>query len=265
MEVRKMGSIRLLTMDEKPANSLTPEILHELAGLLRDLEKDREARTVVLCSRIPTLFSSGVALRELTSKTRTRASLSLFWMVHQVYRIVKGIRSSRLIYIASLHGAVIGSAVSLAAACDFRFASESTWFWLPDPLYGGLLADGGLTCIREWVGVQGAYRFCMTNARISLREAQSLGFVSPCPEADILPMALEFAKNLGHCAESTLYETKRLLRKRRGLSFPWRQLIRITASEDWRDRLQEIQTKGNKGHEASRENHCHNRRHRWYR
>ena len=116
MEVRKMGSIRLLTMDEKPANSLTPEILHELAGLLRDLEKDREARTVVLCSRIPTLFSSGLALRELTSKTRTRASLSLFWMVHQVYRIVKGIRSSRLIYIASLHGAVIGSAVSLAAA-----------------------------------------------------------------------------------------------------------------------------------------------------
>ncbi len=50
MEVRKMGGIRLLTMDEKPANTLTPVVLHELAGLLRDLEKDRGARTVVLCS-----------------------------------------------------------------------------------------------------------------------------------------------------------------------------------------------------------------------
>ena len=39
MEVRKMGGIRLLTMDEKPANTLTPVVLHELAGLLRDLEK----------------------------------------------------------------------------------------------------------------------------------------------------------------------------------------------------------------------------------
>ena len=40
MEVRKMGGIRLLTMDEKPANTLTPVVLHELAGLLRDLEKE---------------------------------------------------------------------------------------------------------------------------------------------------------------------------------------------------------------------------------
>lgn len=265
MEVRKMGGIRLLTMDEKPANTLTPVVLHELAGLLRDLEKDRGARTVVLCSRLPTVFSSGLELRELTLRSRTQASLSLIRMVRQVYGIVKRIRSSRLIYIASLHGAVIGSAVSLAAACDFRFAWKSAWFWIPDPLYGGLLADGGLTCICEWVGVQGAYRFCMTNARISAREAQSLGFISQCTESDSLPTALDFAKSLEHCAENTLYETKQLLRKRQGLSFPWRQLIRIAVSADWRDRLQEIQTKGNKRYEASGENHYRNRRRRRHR
>ena len=35
-----------------------------------------------------------------------------------------------MVFIAQLNGGVIGSAVSIAMACDFRLGNQDVWFWI---------------------------------------------------------------------------------------------------------------------------------------
>lgn len=230
------GRVRIYTWKRRPANAYAPFFLDMLCRELRRTEEEDGIACVVLKSGLPGVFSSGLDLRALTAGESCRRGI--FLAVRSVHRLIKQILNSRKIYIAALSGAVIGSAVSLAVACDFRMASQDTWFWLPDPQYGGLLGDGALTLMARSFGAAAAKRLCLSNERISAEEAYRLGVIEKPDTAEkSAEQALLLADRLGELSSGTLRHTKRILNRDIPVKFAARRLLNTVRDPDMLQRL----------------------------
>lgn len=235
-----MKPVETLYLDRGPGNPLDHAGLRALLADLRRLENSCEVRVIVLASRNRSVFSSGLALRSLTAHGRLRTAWSVVSAVLLVRRVVGHIlRSSKMIF-AIVRGGVIGSAVSIALACDRVLADSSAWFWLPDPVYGGLLADGGLDLLRERIGLTRAQEICLPAGRISSVQALEMGLIH-CLEKpkNLDSVAFEDAQRLCRLSEQTLRQTKRLLGRRILTPAPLFSLIRSAWSGEMRRRTQD--------------------------
>lgn len=164
--------------------------------------------------------------------------LNLIYAVCLVYRINRLIVNSKKIFIAILNGGVIGSAVLIVMTCDFRIASERAWLWLPDPQYGGMLADGEIDILQKCVGVSNAKRLCMTNERIDIGEAYRMGAIYQIAESENLrEIADRFAENIAAYSYTTLRNTKAILNKRILKRFQLLKLLETVCSKELGKRL----------------------------
>lgn len=235
-----LGTIVVLELAKPPLNALSPCFLMELYKELKLAEKDTQKTGIILRSKYAGCFSSGLDLGKLP-KSKYKRRCEILLLVYMVYKIVRFITCSKKIYIASLTGAVIGSAVSLAMACDFCFAAPDVWFWLPDPFYGGVLADGGIELIKKNTGIADARRLCLTNQRISVREAREMGMVFDIIEkSDLSSRVQSFAFKLSAYSHRTLQETKGILNRDIGISFPLLRLLRVIWSGEMEERMNQI-------------------------
>lgn len=228
-----MKSVQTVLLDHEPGNALDLGELHRLYRRLRALEKRPQVRVVLLKSSNPSVFSSGLHLRTLLRGRRlhdARQVISAVWMSRRLNRLI--MRSSK-VYVAVLRGGVIGSAVSLALACDFIYADESAWFWLPDPIYGGLLADGGLDILRArcaWTTSQSLGLLC---ERFDASRALDCGLIHAVEPADRLDDAVEkLVGRLQRLSPNTLRRTKRLLSRKICCLPPLWALLRAAMSDD---------------------------------
>lgn len=228
-----MKPVETLELDFGPGNALSRTGLRSLLRRLRQLERSSEVRVIVLASRQSAVFSSGLALRELTARGRFSAAWSVASAVRLVRRVVGRLRRSPKIMISVLRGGVIGSAVSIALACDWIVADTSAWFWLPDPVYGGLLADGGLDLLCKRAGLSAAQRICLSAERVGARQAMEMGLVDAVEEPESLEQAVRSqAGKLCRLSGRTLHETKHLLGRGVLTRFPLLPLLRTVCSKE---------------------------------
>ena len=233
------GRVRILTWRRLPANAFDRSFLETLRRLLLEAERESCISCVVLESGLPDIFSSGLDLRSLAAGFSCRREV--FLAVRSVHRLIKAILKSRKIYIAALSGAVIGSAVSIAMACDFRTASPDTWLWLPDPQYGGLMGDGTLTLISRSCGAAAAKRICLTNERISAEEASRMGITGRISgTAKAAEQALLLADRLSELSAETLKNTKKIVNRDIPVKFSAWSLLRTVRDPDMMRRLENL-------------------------
>lgn len=240
--IKKMdlGTILVLELARTPSNALSYELLKALYRELLRAEKDIQKSCIVIQSKYDNCFSSGLDLGNMPMG-KYQQKLYIFQLVCMMHRIVRFITYSRKIYISSLKGAVIGSAVSLALACDFCFAAPDVWFWLPDPFYGGLLAEGGLDLIRKYAGISAARKWCLTNQRITVKEARDMGIVSEIVEKGNLGSEVQrFSQKLVSYSSTTLQETKKMLNKELCGSLPLLRLCKVIWSKEMEERISQV-------------------------
>ena len=81
--------------------------------------------------------------------------------------------------ISAVHGACLGGASNLIAACDIRIATESAFFSIKE-IDLGLAADlGALQRIPKEIGHSSWFReICYTGRNFSAKEALEKGFIS---------------------------------------------------------------------------------------
>ena len=231
------GKVKIVKLNRPTANALDLCFLNQLYGRLKEIEKDKQIQGVVLASENVSVFSSGLDLKSLTS-TPAHPKVNIIKAVWAVRRIVKLITRSRKVYTAALSGAVIGSAVSIVLACDFRFSSKSAWFWLPDPQYGGLLADGGIDLIKSICGTAGAKKCCLTSERIDSDCASRMGLIHEILKQDILEdHACYYTSNIINHSKTTFKNTKRIINTNILKPFHWIKLLRVVHSKEMLQRL----------------------------
>lgn len=204
-------SVGKLILSRPRTNSLNHEFLVEIYNRICAFEVDANIHYVVILSDLPFGFSSGLDLGAFFSDSNKFAA-NVFNAVQQVYEINKKIISSPKIYLAGLSGPVIGSAASFVFSCDFRLAATNTWFWLPDPQYGGLLADGGLELLVRLVGLSKAKMFALTNERINAAQAFDSGMINKLYDIDKLHKSIDdFVSKLLKYSYDTISYSKQIM------------------------------------------------------
>ena len=133
---------------------------------------------------------------------------------------------------------VIGSAVTLALSCDFRIAAYNTWFWLPDPQYGGLAADGCIDLIKSMCGISAAKEILMSNKRLDSGYLKSKGLVTSLhSDIEYISEIKKFCSEISGFSSKTLKYTKRIINKTSLKTFRLLELIKTVNSQEMLDRL----------------------------
>ncbi|WP_176758972.1 enoyl-CoA hydratase/isomerase family protein [Alkaliphilus peptidifermentans] len=239
IKIKEFNHIAVVELNRSPANGFSRGFLMEFIRAIKKVDEDRSIKIVIISSKQSQIFSSGLDLRSLMGDNADEMSRNIFDAVHLVYKIVEKIMLSKKIFIGALSGATIGSAVSVALACDLLIGSPETWFWLPDPQYGGLLADGGIDLLINHIGTSRAKMLALTNDRINPQRALEWGILYRVVEkGKLLDVAFSEAKRLSGYSTDTLSYTKRLINEGILNSFKCDELKEILNNREIYNRLQ---------------------------
>lgn len=202
-------------------NALGEEIRAELESLLRELSEDSAIRVLVLQGEGRS-FSAGADLREPPAPAPTWSARRLASGRWQ--RLLEQLESIPQVTVAKLHGHVIGGAVLLAAACDFRVAAENLELFIPELALGIPLTWAGLPRLVREIGLPRTRELVMTGRKLSGREAMEWGFVHRVGPLDALDkIADELVSELLRMPPGPLAMTRAALSAagRAGLQTAW--------------------------------------------
>ena len=171
------GVITLTFTRDKKLNSITTGMMQVIRQAVTDLAEQESARALLFLAEGryftagrdiaefgPQASQSGVATRY----TGYRVQTDLFDDIEKVEKPV----------ILAAQGPCLGVGVEMGASCDFRFASQSAVFGLPEiKTLAVLPGSGGVSRFTRLVGPHWARWVVMAGEAITAEEALRMGFV----------------------------------------------------------------------------------------
>ena len=174
------GGLWIVTIDRPhKANSLTPEMLEELA---RIAEMAQEARALILTGT-GKVFSAGADLEA----ARAGLATSPLWE-----RLSGAIARLPGLTVAALNGTLAGGAMGMALACDLRIAVPTAKVFYPVMKLGFLPQPSDPGRLAALVGPARAKLILMAGQKITAPEAHAFGLIDRIVEPEVLmPTARE--------------------------------------------------------------------------
>lgn len=199
-----VAEVRLNRPDK--LNALTDEMYAALTRIFSDLHEDRSVRAVILSGE-GRGFCSGSDVGAMLKVNGPAARARL----QRRHATVRAIYSIEKPVIAAVQGPVAGIGVSLAMACDFIVASQSTYFQQAFRNIG-LVPDGGaIFFLGQRLGVTRAKDLVMTARRLGAAEAADWGIVNRLvEEGELRGETLAMAEGLAAAPTYTLALTKKM-------------------------------------------------------
>lgn len=166
-----------IVLDRPPLNIISMRQRDQLRLTFEALDRDPAVRVIVLRSA-GEHFSSGGKITGFMEATPEHVS-------ELANNIAAPERCSKPV-IAAIRGYCFGVGFELSLACDFRIASETASFALPEMRIGMIPGSGGSARLLHMIGIARSKDMVMRAKRIEGRIAQDWGFVTECvPDADL--------------------------------------------------------------------------------
>ena len=212
LDIQKKGAAAWLWLSRPEVrNALNDELIGALETALDVLEKDAEARVLVLAGRGPAFCAGGDLARmekaAKMTKARSRREASRFAkLLYRLHAYPKPV-------VARVHGPAFAGGMGLVAAADLVVAAEEAEFALPETRIGLVPAMISPYLVRA-MGEQQARRYMLTGERLPAREAHRIGFVHECvPAAELDARVDKLAQQLSQAGPQALARSKKLLAK----------------------------------------------------
>src|SRR5688500_9608345 len=168
------GAVATLVINRPPANTLTPELLAELAAVVQQVAQD-DAVKVVLLTGTGRFFIAGADIRLLASISSSREGETIALQgqasLNQIEALEKPV-------IAATNGICLGGGLELAMCCHIRLAAEGSRLGQPEINLGIMPGFGGTQRLPRIVGQSKALELILTGDPISAQEAKAIGLVS---------------------------------------------------------------------------------------
>lgn len=191
-------------------NTLSPELIAELASTLRGLRERSDIQVIVLTGSGPA-FCAGLDLSHLGSLSASdrvvymRTAFALFEQVHAMPQPM----------IAAINGPAVAGGFDLAVFCDLRVCVPSTIFAQPEVMLG---ATQFIYPLCTLIGLGRAKELAFTGASINADEAYRIGLVNRlvAPE-QLMDTAMALARTMASHPREALLASKQLSRDVPGL------------------------------------------------
>lgn len=223
-------------------NALSPELYEELLEALRTAATDPDVGAVVLTGAGGAFCAGGDVAR------MAGASQEALSFEQRVARLRHRAGITELLHtmpkptLAMIRGAAVGAGLSLALACDMRFA-DPTALLRTGFLNVAVPGDfGAHYFLPRLVGMAKARELYLTSPRLDAQSALALGLLTRVVEADALAAAtIGLATSLAHGPRAAIGYMKRNLNDALHATLPqvldaeaWRH-VRCTETEDHRE------------------------------
>ena len=158
-------------LDRPPFNVVTMQEREELRAAFEALDADPAVRVIVLRA-VGEHFSSGGEIKGFLEASPEHVSRLAF-------NIAAPTRCKKPV-VAACRGYCFGVGFELALACDFRIASETSLFALPEQRLAQIPGSGGAARLQKMLGLARAKDLVMRGRRISGKEAHDWGIATMC-------------------------------------------------------------------------------------
>lgn len=199
-----VGVVRLNRPKKK--NALSVALLGQLVAAINELSRDEAIRCIVLEAAGDT-FSAGRDLQDMRDFERRRPRFDED--EGTAMGVVRALRRSPKITIASVQGYCLGGGFVLMAACDLAVVAREAKVGMPEILRGSYGRSATPTLFHSRIPIKHAFMIQLTGRNISGEEAERLGLASVAVPGEDLqretmalateiatrnPVALEHAK-----------------------------------------------------------------------
>ena len=193
----KTGAIIRITLNRPDKrNSLTPQMLQELAQAVEQADEDPSACVIVLTGAGDKAFCAGADLKE-----RRGMNVDDIRDFLAMYRTeLRFLDTSPKPTICALNGVAFGGGLEIALCCDLRVAAKHATVGLTEVSLGIVPGAGGTQRLTRLVGEAKAKELLLLSKRVSADEALALGLVHRVVEGDVMEAALEWAETMGEGA-----------------------------------------------------------------
>ena len=204
----KVGVITLNRPERK--NPLTFESYAELRDLFRDLQYEKEVKTVVLSGQGGN-FCSGGDVHEIIGPLTRMAMPELLAFTRMTGDVVKAMRHCPQPVIAVVEGVCAGAGAILAMASDLRYAAPSARVAFLFVRVGLAGCDmGACAMLPRIIGQGRASELLYTGRSMSAEEGYAWGFFNQLSDS-VLEKAMQVAKELAAGPTAAHAMTKRML------------------------------------------------------
>jgi 2-oxoglutaroyl-CoA hydrolase len=230
-----------IILDRPPLNVIVMPEREQLRATFEALDADPRVRVIVLRA-MGEHFSSGGDIKGFLEATPEHVS-KLAWNIAAPQRCTKPV-------IAANRGYCFGVGFELSLACDFRLASETCLYALPEQRLGQIPGSGGSARLQKMIGITRTKDIVMRSRRISGRQALDWGIATDCVADDRLeaatdalvdelrgfaPLAQRTAKKLLNDTEDALLTT--------AIELEGHCYSRLRTSEDFREGVEAFHAK----------------------
>lgn len=172
---------------ESSTNTLSSEVLGELAGVIAALEK-QPPRGLVIASAKPAGFIAGANIEEFTRIDSAEAARDL---VERGWSLFNWVARLQFPTLALIRGHCMGGGLELALACRYRIVVDEpgTKLALPEVMLGIVPGWGGMKRLPETVGPVVALDMMLTGKPADARKAARIGLADECVPARVMENA----------------------------------------------------------------------------
>ena len=166
-----------IVLDRPPLNVIEMGQRDELRLSFEALDEDAHVRVIVLRA-VGEHFSSGGNIAGFLQASPEHVA-KLAWNIAAAARCAKPV-------IAANRGYCFGVGFEISLACDFRIASETCLYALPEQRLGQIPGSGGSARLQKIVGITRTKDIVMRSKRIAAKQAYDWGIATECvPDAQL--------------------------------------------------------------------------------
>ena len=171
-----------IVLDRPPFNVIMMPQRDQLRLIFETLDEDARVRVIVLRAA-GEHFSSGGNIKGFMEASPEHVS-KLAWNIAAPARCSKPV-------IAANRGYCFGVGFEISLACDFRIASETCFYALPEQKLGQIPGSGGSARLQKIVGITRTKDIVMRSKRIPGKQAYDWGIATECVDDDKLEAATD--------------------------------------------------------------------------
>tara|TARA_B100001093_G_scaffold193630_1_gene186183 strand:+ start:215 stop:1048 length:834 start_codon:yes stop_codon:yes gene_type:complete len=160
-----------IVLDRPPLNIIEIPQRDQLRLVFEELDKDDRVRVIVVRAEGKHFSSGGNIAGFLAASPELVSRLA--------DNIAAPARCHKPV-IAANRGYTFGVGFELSLACDFRIASDTTLYALPEQRIGQIPGSGGSIRLLHMIGMQRTKDMTFRSRRVSGKEAKEWGFILDC-------------------------------------------------------------------------------------
>lgn len=213
LDSERDGDILRIWLDRPhKLNAIDPVMLREVGDLFSSLEREHEARAVVLGGKGRS-FSAGADRRPVVDPEAPTSTRGKRWYANLGRRACRAIEDCEIPTIARVQGHAVGGGMCLALSCDFRITTPETQWYLPEVELAVPLTWAAIPRLISEIGMARARQLVMLADRIDGTQAADWGLAHECVAADDLDDAVDrWADRVASLPELAVHMTKTTFR-----------------------------------------------------